>query len=109
MLTEAATQFRKQELLVSGSLHFSQRLGTVIECFNFDVTCRSASAILSLEEASMCKQHTEASLLCTAEAGTPDGGAELGGDLKKIGCPRAGHSYFWNSLHECSEARFHVR
>lgn len=62
----------KQVLLVSHSLHCSQRLSTVIEHFNFGVTCQSISANLSPEEARVRNQHIETSLFCSAEAGSQD-------------------------------------
>lgn len=68
----------KQVLLVSRSLHFSQRLGTVMDRFNSGVTCQSLSASLSPRRQVLVSSALIAVLFCVDEAEVPGQGAELG-------------------------------
>lgn len=68
----------KQVLLVSCFLHFSQRLGTVMDHFNSGMTCQSLSASLSPRRQVLVSSALIAVLFCVAEAEVPGLGAELG-------------------------------
>lgn len=68
----------EQVLLVSRSVHFAQRLGTVMDHFNSGVTCQSLSASLSPRRQVLVSSALIAVLFCIAEAEVPGLGAELG-------------------------------
>lgn len=68
----------EQVLLVSCSVHFAQRLGTVMDHFNSGVTCQSLSASLSPRRQVLVSSALIAVLFCIAEAEVPGLGAELG-------------------------------
>ena len=89
----------KQGLLVSCSVHFSQRLGTVMDHFNSGVTCQSLSASLSPRRQVLVSSALIAVLFCIAEAEVPGLGAELGKCT-----PESQALWLWDSLCSGREA-----
>ena len=89
----------KQGLLVSCSVHFSQRLGTVMDHFNSGVTCQSLSASLSPRRQVLVSSALIAVLFCIAEAEVPGLGAELGQCT-----PESQALWLWDSLCSGREA-----